>query len=51
MDRSSLDRLPARDVAPDAFSLGDVVVCSLEPWDDVWRRNQFLVDDSSAGTR
>lgn len=21
-----------------------VVVCSLEPWDDVWRRNQFLVD-------
>src|ERR1700693_3570591 len=22
----------------------DVVVCSLEPWDDVWRRNQFFVD-------
>lgn len=22
----------------------DLVVCSLEPWDDVWRRNQFLVD-------
>jgi teichuronic acid biosynthesis glycosyltransferase TuaH len=21
----------------------DLVVCSLEPWDDVWRRNQFLV--------
>ena len=20
-----------------------IVVCSLEPWDDVWRRNQFLV--------
>ena len=23
----------------------DLVVCSLEPWDDVWRRNQFLVDE------
>lgn len=22
----------------------DLVVCSLEPWDEVWRRNQFLVD-------
>lgn len=22
----------------------ELVVCSLEPWDDVWRRNQFLVD-------
>jgi glycosyltransferase involved in cell wall biosynthesis/GT2 family glycosyltransferase len=22
---------------------GDLVVCSLEPWDEVWRRNQFLV--------
>nr|WP_283250918.1 glycosyltransferase [Rhabdothermincola salaria] len=21
-----------------------LVVCSLEPWDEVWRRNQFLVD-------
>lgn len=21
----------------------DVVVCSLEPWDQIWRRNQFLV--------
>lgn len=21
----------------------DLIVCSLEPWDDVWRRNQFLV--------
>lgn len=21
----------------------DIVVCSLEPWDEVWRRNQFLV--------
>lgn len=24
--------------------LGDLVVCSLEAWDDVWRRNQFLVE-------
>jgi teichuronic acid biosynthesis glycosyltransferase TuaH len=24
--------------------VSDLVVCSLEPWDDVWRRNQFLVD-------
>lgn len=23
--------------------IGDLVVCSLEPWDEVWRRNQFLV--------
>ena len=23
--------------------LRDLVVCSLEPWDDVWRRNQFVV--------
>jgi len=23
---------------------GDIVVCSLEEWDDVWRRNQFFVD-------
>ncbi len=22
----------------------DLVVCSLEPWDGVWRRNQFLLD-------
>ncbi|MEA2686414.1 MAG: hypothetical protein QOE93_1609 [Actinomycetota bacterium] len=22
---------------------GDIIVCSLEAWDDVWRRNQFLV--------
>lgn len=22
----------------------DVIVCSLEPWDEVWRRNQYLVD-------
>jgi glycosyltransferase involved in cell wall biosynthesis len=22
----------------------ELVVCSLEPWDDIWRRNQFFVD-------
>ena len=25
-------------------SLRELVVCSLEPWDDVWRRNQFFTD-------
>jgi glycosyltransferase involved in cell wall biosynthesis len=25
-------------------ALCELVVCSLEPWDDVWRRNQFFVD-------
>jgi glycosyltransferase involved in cell wall biosynthesis len=25
-------------------SLQELVVCSLEPWDEVWRRNQFFVD-------
>jgi glycosyltransferase involved in cell wall biosynthesis len=24
--------------------LREIVVCSLEPWDQVWRRNQFFVD-------
>jgi teichuronic acid biosynthesis glycosyltransferase TuaH len=24
--------------------LREVIVCSLEPWDDVWRRNQFFAD-------
>jgi teichuronic acid biosynthesis glycosyltransferase TuaH len=23
----------------------DVICCSLEPWDDVWRRNQFLATE------
>lgn len=22
----------------------DLIVCSLEPWDEIWRRNQFLID-------
>lgn len=29
---------------PDRVSLGELVVCSLEPWDDVWRRNQIVTD-------
>jgi teichuronic acid biosynthesis glycosyltransferase TuaH len=28
----------------DGSPLRELVVCSLEPWDDVWRRNQFLTD-------
>ncbi len=32
-------------VPPDANGpLRSLVVCSLEAWDDIWRRNQFLVD-------
>jgi teichuronic acid biosynthesis glycosyltransferase TuaH len=27
-----------------AAVLADLVVCSLESWDDIWRRNQFFVD-------
>ena len=29
--------------------LADIVVCSLERWDEVWRRNQFLVDQLLRG--
>ena len=25
-------------------ALRELVVCSLEPWDEIWRRNQFFVD-------
>lgn len=32
-----------RDPNPDRGSRR-LVVCSLEPWDEVWRRNQYLVD-------
>lgn len=28
----------------DGGALTELVVCSLEPWDDVWRRNQFFTD-------
>jgi glycosyltransferase involved in cell wall biosynthesis len=30
-------------VAPEP-ALRELVVCSLEPWDEIWRRNQFFVD-------
>ena len=33
------------DMHAEGPSLRELVVCSLEPWDDVWRRNQFLVDE------
>ncbi len=29
---------------PASPGLAEIVVCSLEPWDEVWRRNQFLAD-------
>jgi teichuronic acid biosynthesis glycosyltransferase TuaH len=31
-------------VATRARDFSEVVVCSLEPWDNVWRRNQLLAD-------
>jgi teichuronic acid biosynthesis glycosyltransferase TuaH len=31
-------------VATQARDFSELVVCSLEPWDDVWRRNQLLAD-------
>ena len=43
--RTTLHRPRVPSNAADAASLREVVVCSLEPWDDVWRRNQFLVDE------
>jgi glycosyltransferase involved in cell wall biosynthesis len=30
-------------VAPEQ-ELRELIVCSLEPWDEIWRRNQFFVD-------
>ncbi len=40
----SVERLPKRDGQSDqAARNGDLIVCSLEAWDEVWRRNQFLV--------
>lgn len=26
------------------MSLQELVFCSLEPWDEVWRRNQYFLD-------
>ena len=45
-----IDDIGLLPVAPDVSRAGDVaglrevIVCSLEPWDNVWRRNQFFVD-------
>jgi glycosyltransferase involved in cell wall biosynthesis len=40
----SLLRHPTRVAEPDPeVAPAGLVVCSLEPWDDVWRRNQFFV--------
>jgi teichuronic acid biosynthesis glycosyltransferase TuaH len=30
--------------AHEDISLRELVVCSLEPWDEIWRRNQFFTD-------
>jgi glycosyltransferase involved in cell wall biosynthesis len=30
--------------ADDTLPVRELVVCSLDPWDEVWRRNQFFVD-------
>ena len=43
-DLTALDDEAVKGMGPVSRSLRDIVVCSLEPWDDVWRRNQFLVD-------
>jgi teichuronic acid biosynthesis glycosyltransferase TuaH len=38
------EQQPTRKDAPGAAMPGELVVCSLEPWDEVWRRNQLLTD-------
>lgn len=30
--------------SPTDETLRELIVCSLEPWDEIWRRNQFFVD-------
>jgi hypothetical protein len=40
-ERGSTD--PRRIENPGSTVL-ELVVCSLEPWNEIWRRNQFLVD-------
>jgi glycosyltransferase involved in cell wall biosynthesis len=45
VQRPEAEGAPVR--APETDTRGadlrELVVCSLEPWDDIWRRNQFLV--------
>lgn len=44
-DRLASRRSAANELVEDVAEeeLAQIVVCSLEPWDDVWRRNQFFV--------
>jgi glycosyltransferase involved in cell wall biosynthesis len=42
--RSAPHSLPASSPDGTADGLRELVVCSLEEWDEVWRRNQFFVD-------
>jgi teichuronic acid biosynthesis glycosyltransferase TuaH len=42
MSEPAVKRSPCR--SESVTALDEIVVCSLEAWDDVWRRNQFLVD-------
>ncbi len=55
VDRANLKRslhalvhFPALVHEPDVVRGRELVVASLEPWDDVWRRNQFLVRELTA---
>ena len=42
---TAVDRISPRRAAPsDGQELAELIVCSLEPWDEIWRRNQFFVD-------
>ena len=34
----------AFETGSDGGKFSELVVCSLEPWDEIWRRNQFFVD-------
>ncbi len=42
MSDTELPHVPCQ--AENATPLHELVVCSLESWDEVWRRNQFLAD-------
>jgi teichuronic acid biosynthesis glycosyltransferase TuaH len=41
---SHFPRLVSASDATSQVNLRELVVCSLEPWNDVWRRNQFFTD-------